>query len=100
MRSIRLRRAAEADVIEAFLWYEESRPGLGGDFEAAVDEMVERIAESPQLYPVVYRDTRRALLKRFPYILYYYVAGEEIVVIACLHTRRDPRLLRRRRREA
>jgi plasmid stabilization system protein ParE len=76
-----VRPAAAADIDDAFLWYEGQRAGLGHD----------GIAEHPLRYPVIRRNTRRALLRRFPYAIYYRVYGDVIVVVACMHGRRDPR---------
>jgi plasmid stabilization system protein ParE len=62
-----VRPAAAADIDDAFLWYERQRPGLGHDFLAAAQALIDAIAEHPFRYPVVRRDTRRALIHRFPY---------------------------------
>lgn len=93
---LRLRVAAVEDVAVARAWYESERPGLGDDFLVEVDAALERIVESPLRYPVLVRDTRQALLRRFPYRLLYRVAGEDVVVVACFHARRDPGLWKRR----
>jgi hypothetical protein len=43
------------------------------------------------------RATRRALIpRRFPYGLFYRVYGDTIVIVACLHAKRDPRQWQRR----
>ena len=91
MRPIVVRPAAAADIDEAFLWYERQRPGLGEEFLAAVQSTRDSIAAHPAMYPVIHRDTRRALVHRFPYGIFYRVYGEVIVVVACMHGRRDPR---------
>jgi plasmid stabilization system protein ParE len=62
-----IRPAAAADIDEAFLWYERRRPGLGDEFLAALQAALEGIAAQPTLHAVIHRDTRRALLIRFPY---------------------------------
>jgi len=85
-----VRPAAAADVDEAFLWYESQRPGLGREFLAAADALVGAIVEHPLRYPVIRRNTRRALLRRFPYALYFRIYGEVVVVVACMHGRRNP----------
>jgi len=85
------RPAAAADVDDAYLWYEAQRSGLGEEFLAAVSAAVESIQVKPELYPVVHRQTRRALLRRFPYGLYYRIMGEQVVVVACFHAKRDPK---------
>jgi plasmid stabilization system protein ParE len=86
-----VRPAAAADVDDAFLWYEVQRPGLGHEFLASADALIAAIAEHPLRYPVIRRDTRRALMRRFPYAMYFRIYGELVVVVACMHGRRNPR---------
>ena len=86
-----VRPAAAADIDEAFLWYEGQRAGLGAEFLSAAQALIDAIAENPLKHPVVGRNTRRALLRRFPYAIYYRVYDEIVVVVACMHGRRDPR---------
>jgi toxin ParE1/3/4 len=91
-----LRREAEADILEAFRWYESRRPGLGRAFVDVVDEAFERLTEAPSSFPVAYRDLRRFVLLRFPYVVYYRLAEDAIQVFGVMHGRRDLRVLRRR----
>ena len=86
-----VRPAAAADIDDAFLWYEGQRPGLGADFLRTVDSALAAIQSNPQLHAVIYRNTRRALLRRFPYGVYYRVYPDSIVIVACMHGRRDPK---------
>jgi len=86
-----VRPAAAADIDEAFLWYEGQRAGLGHDFLSAAQTLIDTIAEHPLRYPVVRRNTRRALLRHFPYSIYYRVYDDIVVVVACMHGRRSPR---------
>jgi len=92
-----VRPAAAADIEEAFLWYEDQRPGLGHEFLVAVQSARESIAAHPAMYPVIHRDARRALLHRFPYGIVYRIHGDAIVVVACMHGSRDPRRWRSRK---
>lgn len=87
---VRLTPEAEADITEAYDWYEEARPGLGDRFLDAVSEGFDYVAEWPEASPGVHGAVRRALLHRFPYGLIYVVEGEEVVVLGCFHARRDP----------
>ena len=64
---ISVRPAAATDIDEAFLWYEGQSPGLGHEFLAAVQAARESIAAHPAMYPVIHRETTRALVHRFPY---------------------------------
>lgn len=83
-------RPAAADLEHAFLWYEQQRTGLGHEFLAAAKVAFEKILSNPAGYPVVHRSTQRALVRRFPYGVYFRVYPEAIVVVACMHGRRDP----------
>ena len=88
-----VRAAAAADIDAAYLWYEQQRAGLGEEFLLEVQTVRERILRNPETFPVMHRQTRRVLLKRFPYAMYYRLAGDLVIVIACLHGRRDPKRL-------
>lgn len=82
---------AEMELAEAFDWYEEQAPGLGGDFILAVDATFRAIVRNPNQFPVHYRSARRAVLRRFPYCVYFHVDEKRVVVLSVFHARRDPR---------
>jgi plasmid stabilization system protein ParE len=90
-------RTASAELIDAQDWYENEAPGLGRRFRQAVDAVIERMSASPRQFPVIYRDVRRALLRRFPYALMFVIeADDTLTVIACFHGSRDPAHWQRR----
>lgn len=82
---------ADADLKEAQAWYDNVRSALGERFAYAVEDTVETISEGPLQFPVVHRKLRRAGVRRFPYGIFFEVEESRVVVIACLHGRRDPR---------
>ena len=77
-------------------WYEEQQPGLGHEFRDMADAVIARIADNPLAYPERYRGARRALLRRFPYVVWYRALEDLVIVLACVHGRRDPRAIRAR----
>jgi plasmid stabilization system protein ParE len=91
-----LRPAAAADVEEAFSWYERQRPGLGEEFLESVNAGLREIGAYPLRQAIIFRDTRRFLLERFPYAIFYRAYPNAIVVVACMHGRRDPLRWRQR----
>lgn len=93
-----LRRAAELDLVAIEDWYDTQRQGLGREFREAVDAVIERISDNPLAYQERYRGARRAVLRRFPYVLWYRVVENFVVVLACAHGSRDPRVIRARLR--
>jgi plasmid stabilization system protein ParE len=85
-----LRLEAEQDLSDAAVWYEERLAGLGHQFLDEALAAFTSIAEAPLRYLVVHRNTRRALIHRFPFGIYYRVETDTIVVIAVMHGSRDP----------
>lgn len=69
-RRVVFRPEAEDEVLETRGWYEQRREGLGAEFASAVDAMVEHIVMSPLAFPCAHGETRRAVLRRFPYAIY------------------------------
>ena len=86
---VRFRPGAEADALETRDWYEGRQTRLGAMFGAALDETIANIAEGPLVFLRVHGDTRRAILNRFPYAVYFRIADNEIIVLA-VHGRQDP----------
>ncbi len=91
------RPEAEAELLDARDWYEAERAGLGAVFAAAVETTITAVLQNPLAYPRVKSDTRRALVRRFPYAVYFRPIDDEIIVLAVLHGRRNPRHWRSRR---
>lgn len=59
--------------------------GLGRRFRQAIDVLVERMSANPRRFPVVFKNVHRALLRRFPYSLFFVTEDETLLVIACFH---------------
>jgi plasmid stabilization system protein ParE len=78
-------------VEDAYWWYERQRSGLGLEFLLAFDAAVERLRRLPEGHELVARRTRKALLRRFPYLVLYAVEAERVLITAVFHARRDPR---------
>ena len=87
---------AENDLKEAFSWYEDNRTGLGYDFLLQVDAGINFINRNPEIHPIEYRGARKHLIKRFPYKIIYLVEEERIIVLAVLHGKRSPDLMKKR----
>jgi plasmid stabilization system protein ParE len=75
---------------KTYAYYEAQRAGLGEAFSSAVEACIAGIRRNPQLYPTILRDYRRALVRRFPYLVVYRYADQTATVYAIVHTSRDP----------
>jgi hypothetical protein len=83
--------AAEAEIEEAYAEYDTIRQGLGSEFLDELARVEGHLRANPALYQRIDGDLRRAVLRRFPYGLFYVVDGDKVNVLGCLHLRRDPR---------
>lgn len=85
-----LRPHALEDLRKAYAWYEEQRPGLGEEFLRCVDACLNRIARMPELHAIVRDNYRRALVRRFPYAVFYEHTEGITTVYAVFHCSQDP----------
>ena len=85
-----VRSEAEADVEDAYRWYESRSQGLGNQFLLNVREALDIIRHSPRIYPIIREEFRRAPLGRFPFSVIYVVRSDRIEVLAVFHVRRSP----------
>ena len=97
MRAVILRPEAKRELADAYFWYQEKRTGLGDEFLLCIDAAIQQARRSPEMYPVVHRNVRRALVRRFPYGVFYIVRPKAIVVLAFFHGRRNPKVVHKRR---
>ena len=81
---------AEVEIFEAAHRYEREKAGLGFRFEADLGHVFTRLAENPLQFPEVESEARRALLRRFPYGVFFTAADDVVTVLAVLHLHRHP----------
>lgn len=81
---------AEQDLDEAYAWYEDRRTGLGEEFLTCVDACIQGIRRVPEMHAQVFASYRRALVRRFPYAVFYEYSAGTVTVYCVFHTSRDP----------
>jgi plasmid stabilization system protein ParE len=82
---------AEVDLAEAKAWYERQRVGLGVEFVENVQQCLQRNIDMPLAFGEEFPGVRCAIVRRFPYGIYYRADADRIAVIAVYHSKRDPR---------
>jgi toxin ParE1/3/4 len=92
---IRTLSAAEDELVEGALWYEDRQDGLGERFIDEYQDAILRILSGPASYARLEttrsrRNLRRCFLQRFPYYVAYELFTDEIVILAVAHTKRRP----------
>ena len=68
------------------------RPELGERFARAIDAAARAIMQNPLQFQLVYRGLPRAGVRRFPYGIFFEIQESRILIVACFHGRRDPKL--------
>jgi toxin ParE1/3/4 len=91
-----LRRKAQAELDEAIDWYERQQAGLGVEFADRVQAVFDQISATPEMHAIVYSDVRTALIRQFPYSVYYRIRADRVVVLAVFHNKRNPNIWKSR----
>ena len=63
---------------------------MGLEFLRAADACLAGVQRNPSAFPKAHKEVRRALIRKFPYALFYIIGEDRIVVVACFHAKRDP----------
>jgi len=82
--------AAEAEIEVVFRGYESQRSGLGTRFLDELHRIEGHLRLNPALYQRIDGDLRRAVLRQFPFGLFYVVDDGQVSILACLHLHREP----------
>jgi plasmid stabilization system protein ParE len=91
-RPVRFSEPASEEFNEAVRWYETRRPGLGGDLFDEIAATLSKIEDNPEIGTALSSDrqTRRALVSRFPYQVVYRLRSADVVIVAIAHLKRRP----------
>lgn len=100
-RRLIIRPEAEADILDAAVWYEMRDPDLGLAFTSEIQVSIERALHAPLTHLRLREDphVRRILVRRFPYRVVYIVRADAIVVFAVLHAAQHERHWNQRMKE-
>ncbi|MFI5381818.1 MAG: type II toxin-antitoxin system RelE/ParE family toxin [Tepidisphaerales bacterium] len=101
---LRIDPDAGQEATDAADWYDQKKPGLGGDFLDELAAAKQVIAEHPARWPrypdaPLHRQIHRYRLDRFPYHIVYEIRNDEILVVAIAHVARKPGYWSRRLRD-
>jgi plasmid stabilization system protein ParE len=87
---------ARADLDDALGWYAMQAPEIAPQFQEALRVVVARISDKSQAISASPQRTRKALLRRFPYLMIFREERAAVYVVAVFHTSRNPRTWRNR----
>jgi hypothetical protein len=90
---------AISDLVESCHYYNDKVSGLGNEFEDEVFNLLEIIKENPLIFPIKYSTIHEAVLLNFPFVINYEVNGNQIIVYAVFHSKRNPAKKPKRKRK-
>jgi plasmid stabilization system protein ParE len=96
IRKLEFTPEARDDVRQAYGWYERHSLGLGDRFLLHVEECLGYIQANSELFEVAYKHYRRAIVRRYPYVIFYAFSGDAVTVHAVFHSAQSPRKWRQR----
>ena len=91
-RHLIIRPEAEVDIMNAVLWYEQRKRGLGNEVMSEIRSAIKRALVNPQAFLRI-RDSprvQRVLVRRFPYRIFYILRAATLIVFAVIHAARNP----------
>ena len=100
MKPIRTLSGADQDFKETLAYYNHERDGLGYEFASEIQFAFEHISAFPHASPVFSKRSRRYIVRRFPYGIWYEIRPDHILVLAIMHLERNPTIWIKRLRGA
>ncbi len=85
-----IKEEAKEDIFEAYNWYEDKQTELGERFLNIIDEYFKNISLYPQQYHIEFDNMRKAIVKKFPFIIVFGIENNDVVVFAVFHTKQNP----------
>ena len=81
---------ADLELDDTVVYYNIIMDNLGNRFFQEVSKAIERIIQFPEAWTKIGKVTRRCLIDKFPYALYYFVENYNIYILAVANLRREP----------
>jgi toxin ParE1/3/4 len=83
--------AIERELSEIIKYYNDCSRGLGGEFLNEFERQILKIAAMPTRWMTVETGVRRALMKRFPFVIYFKILENDTIRVTVIkHQRRHP----------
>ena len=89
-----VRKSAEKDIKEIYDWYEHQETGLGEDFLEEFARSIPYLESFPVSFRIRYKNFRISSISRFPYLIYFRIVKQTIIVQHVGHAHRSRRKLK------
>ena len=72
-----------SDIHDIAEWYDTQKAGLSDRFKNAVIKQIDYLVENPQLFSIRYQEIRCMIVRKFPYMVHFYI-NEELTTVNIL----------------
>jgi plasmid stabilization system protein ParE len=93
---VRLHEDAVAEYEAAFEWYFLGSEFVASRFAEEMNHAIAIISDAPTRWPLANHGTRKFLLQRFPFVIFYRELSTGVQVLAIAHGSRKPGYWRNR----
>ncbi len=90
--NLELHESAEEELWETVDYYDARKDRLGKEFARELQRVMQLIRSQPHLFPKVSGEKRKAVLKRFPYLIIFEIVENTVFVLAIFHEKRNPKV--------
>ncbi len=97
-KSLVITTLAEEDLTAISEWYENDQHGLAVKFMTEAEQAFQSICDFPEMADWISDNIRRKQMKRFPYVIFFEINADAVVVRGLFHTARSTSVWKRRLR--
>lgn len=91
---VKIEPDALTDLQDIANWYNEAQARLGKRFLDTAIKQINSLSTNPQIYTIRYKEIRCMLVKKFPYMVHFFIneASHCVEVLAVISTFRNPKI--------
>ena len=89
-KSLDIYPSALAELKSSISWYLEQNQATADKFVEEIDRAIDLVLTSPRRWPRSDFDTRKFILRRFPYAVIYHERKSVVRILAVAHGHRQP----------
>jgi len=89
-KSLDIHPSALAELKSSISWYLEQNEATADKFVEEIDRAIDLVLASPHRWPTSDLDTRKFVLRRFPYAVIYHERKSVVRILAIAHGHRRP----------
>ena len=93
---LRIHPFAELEIKHAKEWYNGKSNNLGNEFFTEVEKTISQLLNIPKQFSTIKKNIRKAVVKRFPFCIFYIAGANTVDLYAVFHNSRNPQVWEKR----